>query len=111
MDIEKPYCDDFKGILSFSDLTRAEKTIRTLEKLCRKYGEASDKKGVEYCRKIALIGRRRSEYISKDKRVSPQKRLEKREIAEWFRIWLEIPDLFEDWLALRKRTEEYKKLL
>ncbi|MBN2317810.1 MAG: hypothetical protein JXR49_01980 [Acidobacteria bacterium] len=111
MDMEKPYSDDLKRILVFSDFAEAEKSIRNLEKLCRKYTEASDKKGVEYCRKIALLGRRRSEFISRNKRVNLQKRREKQEIAEWFRIWLETPDLFEDWLALRKQTEEFKKLL
>ena len=109
--MEKPYGDDLKGILGFSDFAEAEKTIRHLEKLCRKYVEASDKKGVEYCKRTALLGRRRSELISRNKRVSLQKRLEKQEIAEWFRIWLETPDLFEDWLAMRKQTEEFKKLL
>jgi hypothetical protein len=40
-----------------------------------------------------------------------QKRLQKQEIAHWFRIWLETPALFEDWLSLRKGTEEFRKLL
>jgi hypothetical protein len=108
--MEKPYCDDLEGILSFSDLEETEKTIRNLEKLCRQYAKTSDKKGVAYCRKIALLGRRRAEYISRNKRVGLQKRLEKKEIAEWFRIWLDAPELFEDWLAMRKQTEEFKKL-
>jgi hypothetical protein len=111
MNMDKPYCDDLKGVLAFSNLTETEGTIRSLEKLCRKYVEASDKKGVEYCRKVALLGRRRAEYISRNKRVTLQKRLEKKEIAEWFRIWLETPGLFEDWLAMRKKTAEFKKLL
>ena len=111
LDIEKPYCEDLNGILVFSDLIETENTIRNLEKLCRKYLKASDKKGVEYCRRIALLGRKRAELISRNKRVSLQKRLEKREIAEWFRIWLETPALFEDWLSLRKQTEDFKKLL
>ena len=37
LDMEKPYCDDLKGILSFSDFDETEKTIRQLEKKCRKY--------------------------------------------------------------------------
>jgi len=32
-------------------------------------------------------------------------------MANWFRIWLETPALFEDWLSLRKNAEEFKKLL
>ena len=111
LSMEKPYCDDLKGVLAFSDFDETEKTIRHLEKLCRKYLKASDKKGVEYCRRVALLGRERADLISRNKRVCLQKRLEKREIAEWFRIWLETPDLFNDWLSMRKKTEEFKKLL
>ncbi len=111
LDMGKPYRDDLRGILAFSNFAETEKTIRDLEKLYRKYTKASDKKGVEYCRRIALLGRRRSEFISGNKRVSLKKRLEKKEIAVWFKIWLETPDLFEDWLAMRKQTEEFKKLL
>ena len=111
LDMGKTYRDGLKGILAFSDFAETEKTIRNLEKLYRKYTKASDKKGVEHCRRIALLGRRRSELISRNKRVGLQKRLEKKEIAVWFKIWLETPDLFEDWLAMRKQTEEFKKLL
>ena len=111
LDMEQPYCSDLKGVLKFSDFAEAEKTIEHLEKLCRKYQKSSDKKGVEYCRRIALLGRRRAELISKNKRVDIHKRFRKREIAEWFRVWLETPDLFDDWLVLRKQSEEYKKLL
>jgi len=110
-DMEKPYCDDLNGVLAFSTLSEAEKTIRRLEKLCRKYRKSSDKKGVEYCRRIALLGRNRAGQISRNRKVSLQKRLEKQEIAEWFRIWLETPSIFEDWLSMRKQTEEFKKLL
>ena len=109
-EMEKPYCDDLKGILAFSSLKETEKTIEHLEKLCRKYAKLSDKKGMEYCRKIALLGRRRAELISKNARVHMQKRLRQREIAEWFRVWLETPSLFSVWLAMRKQTEDFRKL-
>jgi hypothetical protein len=49
--------------------------------------------------------------ISRNRRVHPVKRLQKKEIAQWFRIWLETPSIFEDWLAIRKDTEEFRKLL
>jgi hypothetical protein len=42
--------------------------------------------------------------------VKPIKRKEKAEIARWFEIWLETPELFVDWLALRKKTEELRVL-
>ena len=37
-----------------------------------------------------------------------RKREEKREIATWFRIWLETPDAFFDWLDVRKQSPEFK---
>ncbi|MEJ2109187.1 MAG: hypothetical protein P8Z37_04585 [Acidobacteriota bacterium] len=109
--IDDPYRQDLEGILEFTTFEEAEKTIRKLEKLCRKYANSSDKKGVGYCRDIALLGRRRAEFISRNKRVDLHKRLQKREISEWFRVWLETPDLFEDWLEMRKLTEAFKKLV
>jgi hypothetical protein len=110
LDIEPPYRESLKGVLTFSSFAEAEDTLRTLENLCREYRLASDKKGVEYCRRIAYLGRRRAELISRNHRVSVRKRLQKQEMANWFRIWLETPALFEDWLAIRKSTDEFKRL-
>ena len=110
-EMEPPYRDALTGILAFSTFGQAEETIRRLENLCREYRSASDKKGVEYCRRIAYLGRHRAEIISRNKKVGLQKRLQKKEIANWFRIWLETPVLFKDWLALRKLTDEFRNLL
>lgn len=110
IDIEEPYKGELEGILQFSTFEEAEKTIRNLEKICRKYAVARDKKGMEYCRKIALLGRGRAQLISRNHRVSPLKRRQKKEISEWFRLWLETPDLFDDWLKMRKLTEEFRTL-
>jgi hypothetical protein len=109
--IDPPYCDAFRDVLAFSSFEEAEKTIFRLENLCRNYRLASDKKGVEHCRQVAALGRRRAEIISRNRRVNPVKRLQKKEIAQWFRVWLETPSIFEDWLAIRKGTEEFRKLL
>ena len=109
--IDPPYCDVLDTILAFSSFAEAEETIQRLDFLCRNYQSASDKKGVDYCRRIAAIGRQRAELISRNARVNRQKRLQKKEIAQWFGIWLETPSIFEDWLSMRKGTEEFQKLL
>jgi len=110
-EMESPNSEELADVLAFSTFAEAEETLKKLENLCRKYQSARDKKGVEYCRRIAFLGRRRAELISRNKRVSLHKRLQKQEMANWFRIWLETPALFEDWLSLRKNAEEFKKLL
>jgi hypothetical protein len=109
--IDPPYFEVLDGILAFSSLAEAEGTLFRLERLRRNYLLSNDSKGMEYCRQIAMLGRRRAEFISHNKRVSMSKRRQKREIASWFRIWLETPALFETWLALRKETGEFNDLL
>ena len=111
LEIESPYREALTGILSFSTLAEAEETIARLECLRRKYRAESDRKGEAYCRKIARLGRKRAELISRNKRVRIQKRKQKQEIAAWFGIWLETPEIFENWLALRKKTGEFQELL
>jgi len=110
IELESPYRETFEGVLSFSSFVEAERTIRQLQILCENYRTAGDGKGVEYCRQIALLGRHRAELISRNKRVRMEKRLQKQEMANWFRVWLETPELFDDWLALRKSTEEFQRL-
>jgi len=39
--------------------------------------------------------------------VAAEKRAEKAEIRQWFRVWLETPEAFFDWLELRKRAPEF----
>ena len=31
------------------------------------------------------------------------------EISEWFRVWLETPNLFNQWLELRRSSEAFKE--
>jgi hypothetical protein len=109
--IDPPYCDILDSVLAFSSFEEAEKTIQRLDYLCRNYQLVSDKKGVDYCRRVAALGRQRAELISRNRRVNLLKRLQKKEIAQWFGIWLETPSIFKDWLSMRKSTEEFQKLL
>jgi len=110
LEMELPYQKALSGILAFSTFAEAEQTLKSLEKIYRNYEAASDKKGMEYCRQIASLGRRRAEQISRNKKVSLEKQLQKKEIATWFKVWLETPAIFEDWLSLRKNTEEFRIL-
>jgi len=46
------------------------------------------------CPMSARLGKRRAEMIARNRKVEPQKRAEKGEMSNWFRIWLETPDAF-----------------
>jgi hypothetical protein len=107
---DPPYDGVFAGLLKFATFAEAEETLRRLEELRLRYRDLGDRKGEGYCRELALLGRRRAEQIARNPRVAAVRRLEKGEIALWFRIWLETPALFETWLELRRRTDQFRRL-
>jgi len=111
MRMDPPYDELLEGLLSFANFADAENSILQLEKLLQRFESESDKKGVAYCRQIARLGRRRAEMIARNKRVNANKRLQKKEIALWFQVWLETRSLFPEWLDLRKRTDDFCRLL
>ena len=107
---EPPYDGIFADILRFATLAETEATLNNLENLRQRFLAASDKKGVDYCRRLGTLGRRRAEMIARNARVDPAKRRLKKETALWFQVWLETPELFADWLALRKQAEDFLRL-
>jgi hypothetical protein len=99
-----------EGTLKFRSFADAERTILYLEGLRREYAGKGDRAGVSRCRAAGLRIRRRAEMISRNARVRPCVRAHKAEIACWFQIWLETPELAEAWLSMRKQTPEYLQL-
>ncbi len=107
--IPEPYADCLKGLLRFHDLQDAEASIRNLDAAYRAYQEVNDRVGMRVVREILLLGRRRAEGLAANPRVSLEKRSEKLEIARWFGVWLQTPNVFFSWLELRKRAEEFRR--
>ena len=108
--LPEPYASRLKGVLEFHDLASAEKSLLQLDAIYREYQGAADRAGVKCVRAIVTKGKLRARSLAGNPRVQERKRQDKREIASWFQVWLETPDLFADWLALRKSSEEFSKL-
>jgi CO dehydrogenase/acetyl-CoA synthase beta subunit len=105
---EEQYEEEFEDLLHFKTLGDAEVSIMRLDELMRKFLAHEEHAAVERVLGVARLGKRRAEMISRNHKVEPQKRAEKEEIAGWFRIWLETPDAFFDWLDVRKQSPEFK---
>lgn len=105
----EPYGSRLKDVLEFRDFTSAEQSLLRLDSLYREYQAASDRVGANWVRAIAKKGKLRAQSLAANSRVQQSKRNEKREIARWFQVWLETPDLFADWLDLRKSSEEFRQ--
>lgn len=106
---EERFEEEFEDILHFKTLQDAEVSLTRLDELARRFRAHGEKAAVERVLEIARLGKRRAEMISHNRKVESQKREEKKEIAEWFRIWLETPDAFFDWLDVRKTSSEFRE--
>jgi hypothetical protein len=106
----EPYASRLKGVLGFRDLASAERSLLQLDAIFREYSNAADRLGARLVRALVTKGKLRARSLAANPRVEARKRQEKQEIARWFQVWLETPDLFADWLALRKSSDEFRKL-
>jgi hypothetical protein len=107
--VEEPYASQLREAVQFRDLVTAEASIRKLDALYREYAAAQDVRGATLTRRLAVKAKSRAESLGANPRVSEWKRREKTEIASWFRVWLESPDLFADWIELRKKSQEFQE--
>ncbi len=107
--LESPYDAMFRNILKFSDFRQTLLSIRQLENLRKKFVAENDREGLRLMREIALKGKNRALMIAKNERVAPEKRAEKQEIAEWFTIWLQSPEVFENWIILRQNSPDFRE--
>src|ERR1700740_2134188 len=109
-DTNGKYEDEFRDLLHFATLEEAEICLMRLDELWRKFRSEGQRAAAERVLEVARLGRRRAEMIARNPRVDPQKRAEKQEILQWFRVWLETPGAFFDWLEVRKQSAEYQRL-
>jgi hypothetical protein len=105
---EEKYEEEFEDLLHFKTLVDAEVSIMRLDELMRKFQTQGEHAAVERVLNVARLGKRRAEMISRNRKVEAQKRAEKEEIGNWFRIWLETPDAFFDWLEVRKQAPDFR---
>jgi hypothetical protein len=108
-DTEGRYEEEFQDLLHFATLEDAEMCLMRLDELLRKFRADNEKAAAERVLEVARLGRRRAEMISRNHKVEPEKRAEKEEIMQWFKIWLDTPETFFDWLELRKQSPDYQK--
>jgi hypothetical protein len=104
---EDQFEEEFEDLLHFKTLGDAEVSLMRLDELLRRFKAHGENAAAERVKEVGRLGKRRAEMISRNHKVEAHKRAEKDEIASWFRIWLENPDAFFDWLDVRKQTPEF----
>ena len=106
---EDQFEEEFEDLLHFKTLGDAEVSLMRLDELLRRFKAHGENAAAERVMEIGRLGKRRAEMIARNHKVEAHKRAEKQEIASWFRIWLESPDAFFDWLDVRKQTPDFRE--
>ena len=103
----RPYEAAFRDVLNIGGLRSALRSIRNLESLRQEYVRKGDKEGVRLVRETALNGKFASEETAERPRVNAVTRQINAEIAQWFTIWLQTPEVFDTWVDLRRRSPDF----
>jgi hypothetical protein len=101
---------NLRNKLKFRSLAEAENTLRLLHSMRKACLENGDAAGLEQCREAGRLIRRRAEMVSRNGKVRPAVRAIKAEIAGWFRIWLETPEIALEWLEMRLSAPDFQAL-
>ncbi len=106
----------FGDELDFSNLSSAFASVVKLEERRLEFrSEVGDQKSEVRSQNVpqalrAAVAAARADCLlrARSKILDSQPREQAREIAEWLRVWLQAPELFSDWLDLRRRAPEYR---
>ncbi len=94
--------------LTFETLQEAEQSILLLANRYSQAVAADDLEGAARCRHIAEMARLRARLIADNERVDSEVRAIREETAFWLELWLATPELFADWLHLRKASSQFQ---
>ena len=83
--------------------------INKMEKIRQEFERDDDETGLDELKTLAADARQRAEAMGKSRKLDEKIRVEQCEVAEWLKVWLQTPALFENWLELRRRTEEFRE--
>jgi hypothetical protein len=97
----------FQETLNFDGLTESVASIQRLERLRMEFGHASNHEGLRRLTEAVQSSKEECRLLAKSPIVEAGKRAEASEIAQWLGVWLKQPEIFADWIELRKRSGEF----
>lgn len=82
-----------------------ESLERTLTALAAEYGARPDRAERRKLRRLVITAKDHARFAARAAKDESKRRM-KEEMAAWLLVWLENPDVFTTWVALRKRAIE-----
>lgn len=99
-----------RGLNGYGDFGEAETTLRRIDALYKQFQQAGDKTGMRFVRQAALRLKQETAALLQSPKLTESRRAEMGEINQWATVWLQTPELFVQWLELRKASADYKEL-
>jgi len=93
----------------FSSLQAAAASLRKIDDLRKEAEAESSQQSLQHLREVIMQASQEARLLARSKIVAEADRAVAKEIAEWIHIWLQQPELFEDWLSLRQLSPEYQQ--
>lgn len=107
--MKRPYDAAFRNVMNIADLASALRSLRSLEALRKKFIAAGDKDGLRLVRESAIRGKEIAEESASREQLDRETREVNEEISRWFSIWMQTPELFDQWIRMRMASPEYRE--
>src|SRR5882672_10381316 len=95
--------------LEFSDLSSAFGSVVKIEEKRLQLQTDNEIKGLKELRGAVTAARGEALLRARSKILDKGQRRQAKEISEWLGVWLQAPELFSDWLDLRRRSPEFRR--
>jgi hypothetical protein len=110
VDRRRPFVDEAAAEhpFDFESIAGAVETLRLIESERAAGCEAGSNERSERLRRRVLEAKARALSGAGNPRLEPRLRAELEEIAGWLTIWLQTPEIFENWLRLRTGSPDFR---
>jgi hypothetical protein len=98
----------FRETLDFSDLSSAFASVVKLEERRLQRHGGGEVTSESELREIVFAVRKDLLLRARSKIIDSRGRQQLKEISEWLTVWLQSPEIFSDWLDLRRRSPEFR---
>jgi hypothetical protein len=105
---DRPHEAEFRNLIKTDDLGSVVRSIKQVENLRKKFISLGDKDGFRLLRDEVLEAKAEVTGSARNKKMDQAERERNFEIAEWLTLWLQSPEIFENWIKMRRSSQEYK---
>ena len=107
--VDTEYDAALRNAIDLTNPDTAEHSIKRLDNLRLKYKAEGDKEGLRLIRETSVAAREAAAKRLADRRLTSKERDAIAEAAEWLGIWLASPEVFANWVDVRRASPDFRQ--